>query len=341
MQENLTQNLEEKNPNKRKQLAFIVIGLVILLGFLVVVLFTLLSKRPEEPETTYQRQSFAAYKSNYTFLEDFTITNELNIENKGDNLYKTGTNETDVEKIRAAANLLGLKSETGSTGYGKYVFTKSPEDTVADDNITLNLHKNSLSLAYKNGVNERPFKDEEDSLDYLIDLFGLHKLEGAMYEPSLSKAYESTPNYNHYEYKVNYEGSLLRFEGGADFYASIYLKNKKIVNAKIYLLPKTFTTNTQLEPIQTLGNNLGTKEYTLTIDGKESDDAQYAHAFLQEFAFHPPFKLKLNSYKQNSSQVILVNGENYLLLPLIESRGDFVDSKNNIGTFFLLLVNQE
>lgn len=310
----------------------IIIGLIAVFVLFVVLLLQSIFVRPAPDSKplfdTIELQSFL----NYKYSDYFTINSDIEFKTTDNNLvYKVSGLNSGIESVKNAALKLGLSKEIPNVNTKITKWVREGENVRALNSITLDNVKGTVNVFYENGINDQPLGSEE-YLNYLKSFFGFP----VMYEIYLISR-ETQQDSEFLNYGIKWQEKDIYFDQADNVFLSVTVANRKIISVFFHLLPTEIIEFKKLKPIDKVTkDNIASYYYQLNVKPKE---IQSASEYGSETIVVPPIKVGLRGQKD---AYILFNDPtlSWLLIPVIDFNGVFLDANNQKGSVSLLIVNQ-
>jgi hypothetical protein len=310
----------------------IILGLIAVFILCLVLLLQSIFVRPSSDSKpkfdTIELQSF----SNYKYGDYFTVNSDIEFKTTSNTLvYKVSGINSGIESVKNAALKLGLSKEIPNVNTKITKWVKDDENVRALNSVTLDNIKGTVNVFYENGINEKPL-ESEDYLNYLKSFFGFPD----MYEIYLISK-ETQQDSEFLNYGVKWQEKDIYFDQADNIFLSVTIVNKKIISVFFHLLPTEITDFKKLKPIDRVTkDNIASYYYQLSL---KPEEIQSASEYGSETIVVPPVKVGLRGQKD---AYILFNDPtlSWLLIPVIDFNGVFLDANNQKGSASLLIVNQ-
>lgn len=270
--------------------------------------------------------------NNYTSPKNYTIvSDELTIDKSDNNFVMKPSPQIDIQNIKNGALKLGLSNEAENESLGLTVWTKPGVNNALGDRVMFDTRKQILRVNYANGINSENL-DSDKAYDFLTDFFGLPK-----HEVTIVKNFK-VGGANSVSYQVKLFGRPVFFNLADPNFSEVGIKDGKVVQFFIYLLPKDFSRGFELKSLSKVSKENISGLYAQA--NFKPDNPTGGSEFGSEFLFASPATVGFREYKHG----YIYFRDSVLgpvLIPTINISGVYTDANGERGEAILIVVNQE
>jgi hypothetical protein len=317
-----------KNQTAKNKNVFLVLGLVVLtlVGFVGLRLTVWKTK----PQKQYQRFYIDNQASPYTANKDFYLSGEIQVSAPADNYVFKSAQLFDFSKIQDAALKLGLSKLSKNEVKKIYLWSTDPYN--AQKNIKLDLQQGIIEVRFETGISAKKvdsasaFTEMSEFLSFDTDLTG-----------ELVDNISSGP-LDLLTYSIKFNDTASYISPATDLPVKITLLNEQIIGFQTPILMKDFKPEREIKPVTAItAKELPGLNYF--IDFKPTTTSSIS-SLGGEASVQLPVQVNMKAYQNVYYYYFDDIANTVIYLPAIEVKGNYLDNKNNSGSFTLLVVNQ-
>ncbi len=285
-----------------------------------------------KPKVTknYQRFYLDNQQTQYTINKDFFMSSELSVTPKAQNLVLKSDYTFQLSKITDVATKLGLGKLSSNDIRKISLWSTDPFND--KKYIKLDQINGKLDIRYSTGITTEKI-DPDKIFDYVNDFLGISPMQSSIIRQTKSA------NLNIISFKTTYDGKTIFGPPTSDASMTVTTTDGLITGVETYLLMPEYKEKGELKPITKISqSNLASTNYSIEV---LPDRITSTGPLGSEIASVPQFDINVKSQKDIYYYYFDQIENTSFLLPAIQLEGNYIDRKNNSGSFILVVINQQ
>jgi hypothetical protein len=318
-------------PLKNKiKIKYVIIALLVL-GVCISAIYYVRNNINPEVIKDYKRFTFSSFQPARQNTIDFTVKNEIELPKLAENfVYKASA--LPINNITNSTLKLGLSNE--SVNDVSQVYSWRRGDMNSPDLIVLKAQRSRLEIRYPSGLNNEKLNADQ-TFKYINDFFGLNNFEPSFIgEANFDEG--GARKVATFKYKFNNE--TVNFEQASDVAATIITEKGKIIEAYIFLIPQNFEKSYEVKPVEKINaTQLSGLYYFVNIKPSVTVNSGVLGG---EGGYFSPVTINMKETTHTYYYYYDTTAGTAYLLPAFLISGNYIDQKNNLGEFVMIVINQ-